>query len=466
MPGLRYATLLGCLIAVACTGVRENPPTLLSIEQLQDPETCRECHSTHYDEWSGSMHAYASIDPVFLAMNQKGQRETGGALGDFCVQCHAPMAVRLGLTRDGLNLPELPRAVQGVTCYFCHSVESVEGTHNNPLLLTEDGMMRGGYRDPHPNSAHRSGYSALLDRDELASATLCGSCHDLVNRGGVHLQRTFLEWKTSLFAHEGDVEQKSCGDCHMKARAGQVSDTAEAPVRRIHSHMMVGSGSALTPFPQKDEQAARIQRELNSTVSAQLCVRSSEGQAEIEVILENSGAGHHWPTGPTFDRRAWVEVVALDDANEVLFESGRLNDGQALSTLEDTQLWRLGSQGFNERGEPVHYPWEITRLESEILPVPTEKSSERPGFIDVHRRRTYRYDGPSPTAVTVRVRMRPIGLDLLDDLIESGDLEPAYRELIKTYDLGFTRLEWSRDDAAECIPQNHMERFGIEAQAQ
>lgn len=56
------------------------------------------------------MHAYAAEDPVFVAMNQRMQRETNGAAGTLCVQCHAPMAVRLGKTKDGLNLAELPRS--------------------------------------------------------------------------------------------------------------------------------------------------------------------------------------------------------------------------------------------------------------------------------------------------------------------------------------------------------------------
>src|SRR5688572_9748953 len=99
-----------------------------------DPETCKTCHPKHYREWSGSMHAYASDDPVFLAMNARGQEEVA-TLGDFCVQCHAPMAVRTGATTDGLNLAELPRHLKGVTCYFCHTVSAVEGTHNNPLVL-------------------------------------------------------------------------------------------------------------------------------------------------------------------------------------------------------------------------------------------------------------------------------------------------------------------------------------------
>ena len=42
------------------------------------------------------MHAYAADDPVFVAMNKRGQRETNGELGTFCVKCHAPMAVANG----------------------------------------------------------------------------------------------------------------------------------------------------------------------------------------------------------------------------------------------------------------------------------------------------------------------------------------------------------------------------------
>ena len=52
------------------------------------------------------MHAFASRDPVFRAMNQRGQRETNGELGDFCVKCHAPMAVLDKQTTDGLNLDD------------------------------------------------------------------------------------------------------------------------------------------------------------------------------------------------------------------------------------------------------------------------------------------------------------------------------------------------------------------------
>src|SRR5262245_35415498 len=67
------------------------PVPRYTIEQLKDPETCKTCHQKHYDDWSGSMHAYAADDPLFLAMNDRGQREA--SIGNMCVNCHAPMAV-------------------------------------------------------------------------------------------------------------------------------------------------------------------------------------------------------------------------------------------------------------------------------------------------------------------------------------------------------------------------------------
>src|SRR5438309_2212696 len=71
---------IGAVVLPACSN-----PTYLPREKLLDPQTCATCHEGYVRDWSGSMHAYASDDPVFVAMNARGQRETKGALGNFCV---------------------------------------------------------------------------------------------------------------------------------------------------------------------------------------------------------------------------------------------------------------------------------------------------------------------------------------------------------------------------------------------
>jgi hypothetical protein len=94
---------------VGCASSSGSPPsTFFSREEMLQPTKCAQCQQSHFDDWSQSVHAQASDDPVFIAMNKRGQRETGGTLGTFCVKCHAPMAVRDGLTTDGLNLDSLP----------------------------------------------------------------------------------------------------------------------------------------------------------------------------------------------------------------------------------------------------------------------------------------------------------------------------------------------------------------------
>ena len=164
----------------------------LTAAELRDPSVCANCHPTQVADWSRSMHAYASDDPVFIAMNQRGQRETNGALGNFCVKCHAPVAVRDGTTTDGLNLATLPASQHGVTCFFCHSAESVDGTHNNPLTLATDGRMFGPFSDPGAGrAAPVARYSALLDGSQTESAAACGTCHDIVNANNVPLERTY-----------------------------------------------------------------------------------------------------------------------------------------------------------------------------------------------------------------------------------------------------------------------------------
>ncbi len=121
-----------------------------------DPILCKECHSSHYAEWSLSMHAFAGDDPVFRAMNARGQRETGGALGDFCVRCHAPVALARGATTDGTNLADLSSELRGVTCVACHTADVPDGS---ALDLTDDGVMRGPIADPVVSPAHASEYS-------------------------------------------------------------------------------------------------------------------------------------------------------------------------------------------------------------------------------------------------------------------------------------------------------------------
>ncbi|HEY8089382.1 MAG TPA: multiheme c-type cytochrome, partial [Polyangiaceae bacterium] len=301
-----------------------NAPTYLDRGTMLDPQTCASCHADHYRDWSGSMHAYASDDPVFLAMNARGQRETSGQLGSFCVKCHAPMALEEGATTDGTNLATVDPKLKGVTCFFCHTIDAVTGSHDAAVTLSGDLVMRGEYPDPVANDAHASSSDALHDRDQLASAGLCGACHDIVAPPGAAIERTFAEWETSTFANPQGGE--TCGQCHTNQSTTKVP-IAQAPgvfPRYFHAHDFPAVDVALTSsFPNAAAELQAVQTFLQTTLQTALCVTQSGG---VRVIVDNVSAGHFFPSGAAQDRRVFAEIVA-SKAGAVIYQSGVVPDG-------------------------------------------------------------------------------------------------------------------------------------------
>jgi hypothetical protein len=394
------------------------------------------------------MHAYAADDPVFLAMNERGQRETDGALGSFCVDCHAPMAVRTGATTDGLNLPDLEPKLRGVTCAFCHRVESIEDDHNALMTLGTDSLLRGGFSDPMKTRAHDSTYSELHDREQNKSATLCGSCHDVVNGHGVRLERTFSEWQETLFSHEG-VSQLTCGNCHMRGQDGSAYNGPLAPTRRVHDHSMVGVDTALTPFPEIPEQLEETQALLDTALIAELCVRAFQGLFLAEVTLENVSAGHSFPSGSSQDRRVWVELTAWN-GDQLLLSSGVIEEEEAITSLSDPNLWLFRDVMTDAAGDEVHMFWEAEATSGYALPGAVTNDPTEPGFVH-WLSRVYPLGAAQPTRITMKVRMRPMGREVLQSLVDTGDLEPDFLDVMPTFDLNSTELEWTLDSGLNCV---------------
>jgi hypothetical protein len=447
-------------------------PTFRTREELLDPETCRECHATHYDEWRGSMHAYAAKDPVFLAMNRRGQRETGGLLGSFCVNCHAPLAVREaergGRTVDDWSkVEELPYTDQGVGCYFCHNIASVEGTHNAQLTLANDVTMRGRIADPVPNPAHASAASPFLDGAKPESAAACGTCHDIVldtpaappADPPVELERTYREWLSSIFAPENasvPSAMLTCAGCHMGPKDPD-KIIAEGPglavrPRTFHPHTFPAVDLAFPSVPSTSDpvesQALRARQEtevreaLDNTLSLEICVELAPlRNGAVQVTIDNSGAGHNWPSGASQDRRAWVEVTAYLKG-QVLFTNAMEGDREPPSDSPNALIFR--DRIFNGDRE-VHMFWEADDrkggtigphqplISTDPMSNPASRVQRFPasGFFV----KPQGEDSSIPDRVTVRVRMRAMAHDVLDDLVRSGDLDPAIPPELPTFDL-------------------------------
>jgi Cytochrome c554 and c-prime len=451
---------LGVLLLVAACNndpaPRSDPDALapaLSREQLLDPEQCKGCHPKHYREWKSSMHAYAAEDPVFRAMNQRGQRETDGALGDFCVRCHAPMALREGATQDGLNLDSVPAALQGVTCYFCHNATGVEQPFNAHVTLADDTTMRAGIQDAVATGAHRSQYSGFHDRNRAESATLCGGCHDVVNAQGVHLERTSREYQDSLFGLEGPSFD-TCSGCHMPGRPGRAAENADrsTPPRVLHEHLWPGVDVALSDWPDREAQRHAVECALGYNARIVSILRSGPSELSVEI---DSAAGHHQPSGTAQDRRLWLELIAYDADGRVLFQSGVIADGEVEDKLPgepgyDPHLTLYRDWLYDADGAPVHMFWEAAPSAAhpdgyESLTLPPATKLGVPHTL----RARYRIAELARVArVTARLLLRPIGIDVLEDLVHSGDLDPKVVAELPTHSLYGAAKAWDPQTGA------------------
>ena len=468
---LRAPAHLALWLASTCSAGCADKPTPsveLSRTELMDPEACRGCHADYYTEWSNSMHAYASRDPVFLAMNRRGNEETAGALGSFCVNCHAPMAVLEGQTKDGLDLDTLPSPLQGVTCYYCHNVASVTGTHDNALQLDTalPNALRAGIADPAPNP-HRSGYSALLAGSEPASASLCGACHDIqlpsppgppsLSGSPVPLERTFAEWQNTIFAPNHDALNPSgisCVGCHMPAPArgaiGAVAPSGPSN-RSLHDHLFPGVDVDITrPHVETDASNpadandSAVQGFLETTLRvARLCVEyqsDPEDRQRIRVLadLDNVGAGHSWPSGAAQDRRAWVDVRVLFD-DRVVYTSGEPAAGADVLADPDADLWLLRDRAQKADGTDAHMFWDVAQIQAGTIAGALTRVIGAPGYDNTHAVREFplALDGwiaapfdPARLRVELRLRLQAIGYDVLDDLVASGHLDRSLRNAV------------------------------------
>jgi hypothetical protein len=431
--------MIRLVLALPLAGVMACNPAEPSPDEatILDPTACASCHPAHVAQWSQSTHATASTDPIFRAMNARYLRETGNTEPGFCVGCHAPVAVLLGATEDGSELSSVPDHLQGVTCAWCHRVEDVQADHNGSLRVARDTTMRGGIADPEPTDAHVSAWSALLDRDSPAASDTCGACHDVVLPSGLHVERTYLEWHESVFNAEGP-SRLGCGHCHMPSSTGPAATAG--PARTLHDHGMPAVGISHAPGVDIDQQTAAVQAALDPTVGAVLCVSPVSAGAEITLILENVAAGHGFPTGAAKHRRVWAEVVAWADDAEVL-RLGTVADDVALSAVPDPRRWELHEQTTDTDGDPAEMLWDIAALTSRALPVPVTRDPRDPDF-NHSLRETWRLSGVVPDRVEARIHVRTLGLDVLDSLVESGDLDPE-EAWSKTLTLAGSDLVWT-----------------------
>ncbi len=254
---------------------------------------CNACHWQAHDAWRDSPHADAWSDPVFAEAIER----VGGSTS--CRSCHLPLAnqhprLAAGYVDGDLARPSMQDnalwdptlMAEGVTCATCHVREgTVVSTRAAPGA-------------PHPVAVSA----------ELGESSFCATCHQLTWPGAeTPFYDTFGEWSASAYAEAG----VGCKDCHMPMEAGPAIATRYA-ARPTHS-FVADTARALSLLLELG--APEIQRGTDMTVT---------------VRIQNTGAGHHVPTGSPF-KRYRVEALLVDKEGKTLAPTGSIELGRTVS---------------------------------------------------------------------------------------------------------------------------------------
>jgi len=371
-------------------------PSLMVYEKTQahftEPETCAGCHQDKYEEWQGSLHSLAFIDPVYQGEMNKAVKAVGKQIGRHCSSCHTPAGTVTGeVSGPGVSgLSAVAKA--GVSCDICHSVSGLnhcktpsKEPENGSLVLRpgEDGKNNSPVlvkQGPHPaDTGCGGGFHDCKQTDFHAKGDLCASCHQVYHYDKHYpLEATYLEWKHSPYAQK-DIH---CQDCHMVNHESFVksADTMIKPQRKEYRHYFNGANYLLYYLASQSalkagdkEQAKRLISQYDMAVqrlqkAAELEVHpiyNGKNLTEIKVRVKNIRAGHNLPTSLTNVRQMWLEFIAKDEKGKIVVHSGLTEKDGTLP--KDTR--KFNSDGM---GSDMHFaidPWVVTAFSShETIP--------------------------------------------------------------------------------------------------
>jgi hypothetical protein len=215
----------------------------------------------------------------------------------------------------------------------------------------------------------------------------------------------------------------------------------------VHSFLAVDQPTTPTlPAPPASETS--LQQFLDTTVSTALCVVQQDGNGAIRVIVDNIAAGHSVTSGSAQDRRLWAEVIAYQ-AGQVIYQSGVVPAGAPVTSLtSDPDLWLVRDCMFDDAGAQVNMFWQAASVESNLIPYPTTSVATDPAYYRTHVIQYYPRNQTAtlpaaPDKVTLRLLLQPIGLDVLQDLESSGDLDAGVAGQIPTLVFPEPILTWT-----------------------
>lgn len=357
-------------------------PSLINWEKsdvpFTPPQKCGECHQQQYNEWKGSVHNLALIDPIYQGELNKAGKAVGHEITRQCEGCHSPAGMVTGEIK-GAGLAGLSdMALGGVSCDICHSISRVthlqtptQTPENGSMVLTPGKDGKPVKRSPFkPSEECGGGFHSCEQTSFKLKAELCASCHQVYHYDAhFPLEATHNEWKSGPYA-QADI---LCQDCHMVDTKTfiEVADTFRKPKREEYRHYFNGANYLLSYLGASaakisgDQKLAKnlmaqydmaIERLKSSAELEVIPIYRSGDLAEIRVRVKNIRAGHNLPTSLTNIRQMWLELTAKDESGKVILSTGAVAPDGTLP--EDVRSFNSDGMG-NDFHFAVH-PWVVT----------------------------------------------------------------------------------------------------------
>ena len=354
--------------------------TEYSIDDCEPAKDCKTCHEDHYNDWSNSMHAYAMRDPVFYSGWNEEQLKRQNTGERFCIQCHNPAAFVSGVnlagfeTAEELAASDYPEIIkEGIGCGICHSMTDLSQTiHTNNSIAASavfkmnpgDGVFYGSIKNPQPNEYHDSRYNPIFSRSEA-----CLPCHDMTVRG-VEAEITFSEWNRIPGLAMGNL--LSCQECHMPLTTRPA--VTGGPNRLVHSHKFIGVDLDLSIAAEDNPQYEDVLELLQNSVMLEfgtpmdtLTETVVPGDSFMIPLTITSLTAHSLPSGVSFAREAWLEIIVTDSTNNILFESGTTATNSSALDETDEDLLLFTSYLLDEKGDVTESVTDVHELKNNSL---------------------------------------------------------------------------------------------------
>jgi hypothetical protein len=106
---------------------------------------------------------------------------------------------------------------------------------------------------------------------------------------------------------------------------------------------------------------------------------------------------------------------------------------------------------FRADGAEAKQLFEVVRAEPNVLLAPLTRDPTDPRFRQTHSVTRYPLS-TLPDRVTLRVRLEPIGREILDELVMAGFLDAQLADSMPRLTLGSASLDWTADSGELCQP--------------